>query len=812
MSTAATPTHASRLAVLADQLIKERASLPESWEEGKAAINKIIRAEGFVPDDSIAGTINFLFKSNRYSNDNPQDLIHNLLSGLKPNEAAPQSLVGQLFSYASKLFDMFSEHRVFISANAREVFMYRYVGVQKLMGTPLSQELWKKVRSDLPKTIVIAGTSGSGKTCSVLALSRESLEDGVIVAYFIISFFKWKGCTTEFTEFGARVAAAANAAERNGLVLAEVARCLIALVPDEAFAVMDTMTKPFRFVLFIDEMGGEKAQAGVRALCDIDSREIKAELRKSKPGYSLNHITFVLCVAGTGIGVADDAPTGSHPKAFEVMFPPECHGDNGAEANEEFNRKMFAAAVGIPESKTREVERMRDVIHPFVWRMISENARFAAILGSEAGTALQRLTLQNPTTFLQRIDLTQFLGPAIFKFKSLNALQSLALNKSMEVLLKVLRLQWFPHSLTADSGRMDAKYGLIIDRAQLGLDDPYSPKVFPFFTTGLLALLSGSPVIARSLISGAPLEGYMTIVMHMLACAANDEDLLLMALKHNDGGSLVPMKDARLKETDPAASSSGAGAFLPAQADRDFRCTVHEMNRKGDGIVKFVEKILSDTFGSVRQKDGLFIATFSSYDKAPFADAFTFMGSRFFLFESKDSTNGLPETVVDNELPKLGGAGRSRQTLQLLVAAWFIATGVRITCIHRVFVTSTPTVLSGTQRTMKRPARPLKVQFGNEDSKVIIDEEVHFVSIDKIRFLPFDAVRDRVTPPFFGAPEAEAMRLTKTKDPTPQILKAQEAGMATVAKTPTNASATVASPTVKKKVSKRARALSQHNF
>ena len=606
----------------------------------------------------------------------------------------------------------FHETRIFCSDTNLRMFNARAV----VRGESFVEtELVVKVRASLlgsppddvdELTHVIYGPSGSGKTTSVVALSRPA--ERAIVAYLLmpsLAVWKYEDKSKTPTAFGESISGK-DVEHRNAEVLRLVVNELCATIPHEALRRLSLIPEPFNLIIFIDELGGEAFMPAVRGLCAQSGKTMKDTLCKrftNMKEIDLSGITFRLCIAGSGIGTHGDGTTGSLPNSFRLIqaYSGAFIADDNTsgekdemERHEKTNRKVFALCSGIGEDA---IEKLGNTLNPFLWRMISQNMRMAAILGAQLWVQLGAVvSKENIVDVLCRLDLTHFLAPAYLKFKRLNGLSDVLLSDAHELLLKVLRMHWFPHAHTVGADRMQSEYGLIVDRARVGDESAtYSPCAFPFFTTGLLSMLWGCPVVTRSLTSGAALEEYECIVLHMLACAANDESLFLMALRHNKG-RLVPMCDVRpAPKTRPTSANNDddnantpmpAFQHLPASKDRSFEAFIHQMEFRDDSneanTSRYIDKILSswlELLERFKSKDSsvYHVASLRSYDKAPFADSSLFAGSMAFFKQDKDFIAGYKGEKIEEERRKMGGDGAYIDKIfQLLETAETMLTSV----------------------------------------------------------------------------------------------------------------------------------------
>ena len=128
-----------------------------------------------------------------------------------------------------------------------------------------------------------------------------------------------------------------------------------------------------------------------------------------------------------------------------------------------------------------------------------------------------------------------------------------------------------------------------------------------------------------------------------------------------------------------------------------------------------------------------------------------------------------------------------RRLLRKLVTTWFKGTGHRITRIFRVFVTPKPIgeKVRSKVKSLYQPENDTPLRLRDLDWEVEMVADVRFVSVDLVRFLPFDAVRQTRPPPLYGM--NEPIRVTKSVDDTPPMPAAADVATQPVSGTDDNA-------------------------
>ena len=644
----------------------------------------------------------------------------------------------------------------------------------KVGGNAVETHLKTKIKKHLTTkspdvTIIVGGPSGSGKTHSVLA--QSSKDERTIVAYFLAS-------DEDRIE---QVVKNLNPDKRDERVLQWLVDRLHRVLKASGTTVLDAMDKiepkkiddqlvGLRFLISFDEMG--EWPTVVRALSSLTGTAIKNALaiEYGKPG-SFANVDFFTAAVGTGIGSSSADFTevrfkesiGTMGKLFEYHDPYDTPAAND-EKHKAGNLEIFARSFA--DSKVN-VEELKKRMHPTFRAFVEGNARMAAILGKFLMPIKD--ICDEPEELLAALDLTQVPMPALLEFKEKNGLQRLRWAQLWGLLIKALRMHFFPWAPTVGSKMMEANFGLVLNRWRFedkcATPPPpgYSQITLPPFTVYLLSMFSGNKVDTQSLVSGAALEDYAFAVLFMIACAACDEELFLTALRYKDG-EMMPLHDVRLKEGS-GNSASPKFTITPPTCVKKLCCRMRDMARdepsegttsKTDiaGLMKETLPDLEAQRGSRARDTVEYVAAFRSPDKSGFADVFICIGRSLFLIQCKDyaDPNEIGDDMVDEERLKMGWFGRwtkkstSRDTIATIIKNWYATTGLKINKVHRCFVTPS----KRTKKASQTAQQSFFVEMVEGSSKVkwevVLMSDELWVSVDQIRFHSFEKNRTRVPP------------------------------------------------------------------
>ena len=731
-----------------------------------------------------------------------QTILHFLVKKAMIVQHAPTALI---FKSAVGLLG----HYAFANSDAQTAVKGRHVPVARHVETPLYRAVQEHLAmlSNDAVTLVVGGPSGGGKTFALVSqaspvsqtagsapATRSGLD--VIAAYLR---------PTESVIDDANLLGL-DQPTRDAAVLKWLVNRLADgyTIPTQTFVHMSKLPSdaPLRVLVIVDEMGAFRL--ATRALCRLEGADVRREL-EAKVKHKLANVHFFIAVAGTGIGSAeeDTAPDtnkpfvtiGSESSSFRFLSAFDGAPCEDAYAALRANLEIFWSQVG-PSMPAVKCEKH---LHPLVRAFASENARMAAIVGAEISKNINGSAFpdQDLSLIFRMIDQSSFLTAATLRFKQLNGLESVAFDELWGLLVKAVRMHFFPHALTRGSKAFEVRYGLVVGRSLLSKASTeakassevpigYSPVGLPSVSVMLLAQMMGVPALTKSIVSGMALEEYALSALFLIACAACDSELFRLALDYQ-GGVLVPLKD---------------DAVLPKSTDNTLVSIVYDLSRDAvpepatpDGanegaaevvesrLVSEVSRVL-EALGPMRctNKSYTYVAALRSYDKASSADIILFIDAELFLFQCKDTR--IKVYGAERELRKMGAEETtnrtSRATLVGLVRAWHKATGVRVTAVHMCFLT--PNAVGVALRSFPSAGKSIEcVGASGEKWRAVIGAKVRCVSVSELRFLRFDADRARAPPYASGVlPESLFVKseviTPPQKDAPPSVKRASEEG------------------------------------
>ena len=609
--------------------------------------------------------------------------------------------------------------------------------------------------SGVSRTLVVGGTSGSGKTIAMLSQpSRDAGHERVVV------YITPKNGDSRISDetFGdqSQKDEMLFLNRRREKVLSFVADVITSHLPAETQISMGRLAMPLTVVVALDEMGqfGE----AVRGLCAINGADIQEAL-EARWNMTLRYVKFAVVVAGTGVGRSDDysrsafeAGVGSQPGSFAYVDP-----FNGG--HKDANWSIFFSLLSL--SSPNACEGLKRRAPPQFRCMVMGNARMAAVLGTHVGDSCKGITDEaDRYKLLCSLDLCSFLGPAIIRFKSLNSLQMVKYDGLWDLLLQGLRMHLFPYAQAPDSAMFEARYGLVLNRTLSTPAAGRSPVGLPPFSVMLLSMLTGLPMAVRSNVSADAFEEYAFALLLLVGSAAGSARLLTRILNqptHKLGPLLTASEFSQSASvgTKPkvlsifhdmardgflAPSESQGSATADDTDERKFLATVEAK----------LELLRSELKAS---PSAIPFAIFRSPREYQFCNVFALLGDTLYLIQCNDS----PDTAAidwPNELWKMGSMGdearkafannyskdegktediaQIRKLLSSIMAMWREVTREAITTVRPYFV------------------YPSEGTNGVDSTKEFIDsatkytlKAVRHVNIGDVEFLEFEQQRQQ---------------------------------------------------------------------
>ena len=686
--------------------------------------------------------------------------------------------------------------KVFASAGHFEKTKNRHVPTPAAISTPIVRQLLAYLASDtsVNVTAVVGGPSGSGKTFGVVALS--SLEHHRIVVNIqteqttIVSGVK-EVLAEEHRDMEARKKA------RDDLVLDLVASCIDAAVPPEACEAMKTLPvdgPKLKVIVCLDEVGPYSDV--VRALCSLTGERLRLKVMSLWKADRL-HIDFYIVAAGTGIGFSkgftptnDNGATlasgasdyayfstessntfeGTNLEIFRSHLLPE----DKKEASRSSRSEETSNAAASRESPDEiSLTSLKERVNPLLLRLVCGNARLASCAGELISQSLKGAFSQDDVNkMLLRIDLGTFIGPAIMKFKSLNALTSVAADDLFEYLLKAVKMHYYPYAADAAAAhKFESRYGLVQNLTLAKRSPTQSPIRLPPFSIFLLSEMVGIEDLTRSIVIGESLAAYVFSVFSLLAFCAGSSGAFAKALGYDSGlmrsfgpsdgevsdehadetvrraVELCPlMHDMSRKYMYENASDLTENATMPTQATAASTAVGYTSSTRIAEAVK--ERLEAHKAYHKAEKGGssAHVAFFRSPDKAAFADVFGLIGDTVFFFGVKDVASAA-SVNADVERWKMGAADANhyadlgkkaahcpRAIIGAIAKAWKDLTDIPLRHVRPYFVFS-----------LNRCATDMAKRLAScmADATIALDDSTatlhraQAVSIEDIEFLRF---------------------------------------------------------------------------
>ena len=558
---------------------------------------------------------------------------------------------------------------VFIATHALSTVVLRHVRVP-IVDTKLRRGVRDHLEvSGEARTLVVGGTSGSGKTVAMLSQpSRDAGRERVVV---YVAPNKGDPRINDKT-FGDRSEDETLFLDRRReKVLSFVVDGIASQLPAEIQSLMGRLAMPLTVVVALDEMG-EFGEA-VRGLCAINGGDVRAAL-EARWNLTLHNVKFAVVVAGTGIGRSNDysrsafeAGVGSLPGSFTYV-----DASIRDKQSEDTNWSIFFSFLSL--SSPNECEGLKRRAPPQFRCMVTENARMAAVLGDHVGDSCKGFADDaDKYKFLCALDLCSFLGPAIIRFKLLNGLQMAKFDQLWDLLLQGLRMHLFPFAWAPDSAMFEARYGLVQNRTLNPPAAGRSPVGLPPFSVMLLSMLTGVPMVVKSSVSGDAFEEYAFALLLLVGSAAGSAHLLTRVLNrstHTLGPLLIASEfsqsdgvDTRPEvlddNTKPKVLSvfhdmARDGFLAPAESPGSGTGTADEIGNTDAKLLATVMAKLEQLRSELKASPSAIpFAIFRCPGKYRFCDVFALLGDTLYLIQCKDC---LDTTTIDwpIELWKMG--------------------------------------------------------------------------------------------------------------------------------------------------------------